>query len=93
MRLSEKRILALAKTIAAKMKENGSFEQSGTQADLASLISQTMIRYFQQEEELDLEVRLLLEKRKNLPPEGTGEYQAAFHLEKTKLAQKKGYPL
>lgn len=93
MRLSEQRIQALAKSIAAKMKENDSFEKSGTQSDLASLITQTMIRYFQQEEEIDLEVRLLLAKRKSLPPEGTGEYQAAFHQEKLKLAQKKGYPL
>ncbi|MGF1574038.1 MAG: DUF507 family protein [Sumerlaeia bacterium] len=93
MRLSEKRINALAKTIAAKMKTNGSFQKSGSQMDLSSLISQTMIQYFSQEEEIDLEVRQLLAKQKNLPPEGTGEYQAAFQQEKIKLANKKGYPL
>lgn len=93
MRLSEKRIQHLAKNISQKIVGQKTIEGTISTSNLTTTIAQTMIQYLRQEEDIDKEVRENLMKRKNLPPPGTGEYEALFSQEKQAVAKRRGYPL
>ncbi len=93
MRLSEERIRDLAKKMAADMIRDGAVDKKIGTANLATLIAQVILKDMQVEEKIDEETRDRLSRQRNLPPQGSGEYEAMFHKVKAEIAAKKGYPL
>ena len=93
MRFSEERIQHLAKKMAASMVEQDAVDAKAGRANLASLIAQVIINDLQVEDQIDEEVRDRLSRQRNLPPQGTGEYEAMFDQMKREVAQKKGWPM
>lgn len=61
--------------------------------DLASAIAQVINRDLAVEEQIEMEARQMLSKNRNLPPPGTGEYQAAFTQAKQAAARRRGFIL
>lgn len=93
MRLSEERIQALAKTMAADMVARGAVETKVGERDLALLIASVIIKDMQVEEDIDREAREKLSRQRNLPPEKSVEYEAIFDRVKREVAARRGYPL
>jgi len=93
MRLSEDRIHHLARRMADEMIARGAVDPAVRPQNLASLIAQVIINDLLVEDEIDAETRRRLESYRNLPPPGTGQYEAAFIKEKREVAARRGYPL
>ncbi|MCB2155659.1 DUF507 family protein [bacterium] len=93
MRLSEERIHHLANKMAKEMIRDGAVDRKVGTENLATLIAQVMINDLRREDEIDEEVRGMLARQRNLPPQGTGEYEAMFQKLKQDVAAKRGYPL
>ena len=93
MRLSEKRIRALSKKMAAEMLRRGAVESSAGTDDLAFVIAKAMMFDQRAESQIEEEARAMLSRQKTLPPPGTGEYQAAFQQAKKTIANRKGFKL
>ena len=93
MRLSEDRILSIARIMAADMIARGAVEVKTGERDLAALIASVIIKDMQVEEDIDREARERLARQRNLPPEKSAEYEAMFDRVKREVAQKRGYPL
>lgn len=93
MRLSEDRIQALARIMAADMVARGAVEAKVGERDLALLIASVIIKDMQVEEDIDREAREKLSRQRNLPPEKSAEYEAMFDRVKREVAARRGYPL
>jgi hypothetical protein len=90
MRLTDSRIRALSKALAREMVARGIVELKSPEYALADLISRIMIADQELESVLEVEARQEVSKQRNLPPPGTGEYQAAFERAKRSAAAKRG---
>lgn len=93
MRFSEQRIQHLARQMADAMIEQQAVDPKIGRANLSSLIAQVMINDLRVEDEIDGEVRDRLSRQRNLPPQGTGEYEAMFEKVKREIAQRRGWPM
>ena len=90
MRLSENRIRGLAKKMAAEMIARGAAEHAHSERALADVIAKVLASDQDLETRIEAEARELLSRQKNLPPPGTGQYQAAFDQAKKAVAARKG---
>lgn len=93
MRLSEARIRALSKQIAKDLIDQGAVDRKVGLLNLSTLVAQALIQDQKTEEAIEGEVREQLLRYRNLPPEGSGEYEALFLKLKEEVAARKGYPL
>jgi hypothetical protein len=93
MRLSEERIRFISKRIAGSMIRNKAVDSAIGHDNLSTLIAQVLIKDLRIEDEIDSEARQMLLRQRNLPPEGSGEYEALFLRLKEQVAARKGYPL
>lgn len=93
MQMSEARIRSLAKKMAREMAMRGAVKSVTSPDAIADVIAKTMIRDQQIEEQIEAEARAMLAKQRNLPPPGTGQYQAAFLQAKKAVAARKGIKL
>ncbi|MDK2972417.1 MAG: hypothetical protein PWP23_2172 [Candidatus Sumerlaeota bacterium] len=93
MRLTEARIRALSKQIARELIDRGAVDKKVGAMNLSTLVAQAMIHDQQVEEGIEAEARERLLRYRNLPPEGSGEYEAMFIKAKEEIAARKGYPL
>jgi len=90
MRLSESRVRALAKRMAAEMIARGAVEHARGERALSDAIANVLLNDQELETRIEAEAREMLSKQKNLPPPGTGQYQAAFDQAKKLIASRKG---
>jgi len=94
VRFSEERINDIAKKIASDLIDKQAIDKKVGASNLASLVAQAMIKDLKLEEQIDAETREdMMRHYRNLPPEGTGEYEAIFIKTKQKIAKKHGFPL
>ncbi len=93
MRLSEARIRKLAKAMVREMTSRGAIKTQAGPGNAADVIAKTLIIDQRLEEHIESEARAMLERQRNLPPPGTGEYQAAFQQAKRQIASRRGFPL
>lgn len=93
MRLSDKRIKKLAKTMASTMVARGVVKLSGSESALAEAVSRTLMLDQKLEGDIEEEARAFVARQRNLPPPGTGEYAAAFSNAKRAIAHRKGFVL
>ena len=89
MKLSEKRIRTLVRKIAGEMIAKGLVV--GSEADVANALAKTIQVDQEREEAIEDEAKALIARQRNLPPPGTGEYQAALAQAKRQIAMKKGF--
>ncbi len=89
MKLSDQRIRKLSKAMAKQMIQRGAVKTSFPD-NIASAISRVMTIDQKLNEELEQEARATLSRQRNLPPPGTGEYNAAFQQAKRAAAMKRG---
>ncbi len=93
MRLSESRLRQLSKKIAKDLMSSGAVRATGGVDDLTEYVSRAMMLDQKAEADIEAEARQFLARQRNLPPPGTGEYQAAFSQAKRNFAQRKGFVL
>lgn len=93
MRLSEARIRKLTKKIAREMITRRAVKSPLGADALADAISRTMMKDQKMEEEIEAQAREMISRQRNLPPPGSGEYQAAFQQMKRAIAIRRGFPL
>ncbi len=90
MRLSEKRIRQLSKKIARDMMMKGSVKCNKGPGQVADVVARVLLEQRDVEEAIEREARELVSRQKNLPPPGTGEYQAAYQKAKQQVAARRG---
>lgn len=93
MKLSENRIRALAKKMAAEMVAAGAVEGTFAERKITEAIVKTIMADQDQELAIEIEAKKLLEQQRSLAPPGSPEYQAALIHKKIELARKKGFVL
>ena len=93
MRLSEDRIQDIAKKIADDLIDRNAVDPKAGRRNLATLVAQVMINDLSLEDKIDEETRARLARQKNLPPPGTGQYEAMFLKVKEQIAREKGWPM
>ncbi|CAN5403616.1 hypothetical protein BH09SUM1_BH09SUM1_17570 [soil metagenome] len=93
MRLSEPRLRALSKKMAREMSSKGVVRVPSGETGIADLLAKVLTLDQQKEIDIEEEARALVSKQRNLPPPGSGEYQAAFQQAKRAIAVRKGFHL
>jgi len=93
MKMSETRIRKLAKAMAREMTTRGAVKCMTGADQIADVIGKIMVQDQRIEEEIEGQAREMLSRQPSLPPEGTGEYFAAFQQAKRAIAIRKGFKL
>jgi hypothetical protein len=88
--MSDARIRKLAKAMGREMALKGAVKVAGMSTIVGDVISKAMITDQEFEEQIEGEAREMLSRQRNLPPPGTGQYEAAFQQAKRVAAGKRG---
>lgn len=91
MRLSEDRIAAIAQKVAFQLKKKRLVNPFMSVDLIQARIERPMLAHFQLEEKIDEEVRTVLSRSDDCPPEGSYEYQALFIKRKEEIAARHNY--
>lgn len=92
MRLSESRTRALSKQVARELVQRGAVVLKSPEYALADLITRVLNNDQNIESQIEAEAREAISRHKNLPPPGSGEYQAAFERARKAAAARRGLP-
>jgi hypothetical protein len=91
--MSEARLNKLAKAMAREILGKGHAKVAAGLDGLSDLIARELKIDQRIETEIEQEARALIAKNRNLPPPGTGEYQAALTQARQTVAIRRGFKL
>lgn len=93
MRLSEDRIDSIAGKIAKQLVKKRMAKTAHNLRQLATWVEKPILEDLAREEEIDAEVRRLINGLGTKPPEGSFEYQALFQKKKEEVSRRRSFTI
>jgi len=93
MRLSEARVQSIVNDAMERLDEAGVVKFKGRVSKVRSELERVVLGCLREDEEIDREARLFIERMKNAPPPGSPKFEAMLLQKREELARRKGYEI